>query len=149
MKVYNEQKTEELLNYDLSKGYLKNDTITRHINAVVGQKEVFHYETIKKYTNGGKDVKKVIDIPEVKAVEEHDETEEILVYIPYTEQELEKQQAQKRILELKKFLSDTDYQAIKFGEGELTLEEYQETKSKRKACRVEINQLEEKYGIKE
>lgn len=149
MKVYNANKTEEFIEYDLSKGYLKNDKITRHINAVVGQKEVFHYETIKEYPNGGKDVKKIIDIPEIEAVEEHDETEEILVYIPYTEQELEKQKAQKRIAQLKKWLKDTDYQAIKFAEGELSLEEYQETKNERKAWRLEINQLEEKYKIKE
>ena len=133
MKVYNKEKNQELTEYDLSKGYLKNDTITRHINAVVGQKEVFHYETIKEYSNGGKDVKKVIDIPEIKTVEEHDETEEILVYIPYTEQELEKQKALKKILELKKHLKDTDYQAIKYAEGELTLDEYQETKLSNKS----------------
>ena len=84
MKIYNEQKNRELFEYDLSKGYLKNDTITTHINAVVGQKEVYHYETIREYPNGGKDMKKIVDIPGVEAVEEHDETEEILVYIPYT-----------------------------------------------------------------
>ena len=47
-----------------------------------------------------------------------------------------------RINELKRNLSKTDYQAIKFAEGQLTEEEYAETKKQRQAWRVEINQLE-------
>ena len=149
MKVYNKEKTTILTDFDLEKGYLIKDTITRHINAVVGQKEVFHYKTIKEYANGGKDVEKIIDIPEIKAIEEHDETEEILVYIVYTEQELEKIQAQKRIVELKNLLNKTDYQAIKFAEGELSSQEYQPIKELRRSFRLEINQLQTKYEIKE
>ena len=49
-----------------------------------------------------------------------------------------------RIEELKFNLSKTDYQAIKFAEGELTAEEYAETKQKRHAWREEINALENK-----
>ena len=49
-----------------------------------------------------------------------------------------------RMHELKTNLSQTDYQAIKFAEGELTVEEYAETKAKRKAWREEINALENK-----
>lgn len=88
MKVYNENKTQILEYYDLEKGYLKDDTITVHIPKVEAVKEVSHYETVKEYPNGGKDVRKVIDVPAVVGVEEHDEIQAIKVYIPYTEQEL-------------------------------------------------------------
>ena len=48
----------------------------------------------------------------------------------------------KEIAELKAKLISTDYQAIKYAEGELTAEEYAETKAKRKAWREEINAKE-------
>ena len=48
----------------------------------------------------------------------------------------------KRIEELKQLLSSTDYQAIKFAEGELTEEEYSQMKNQRKQWRLEINNLE-------
>lgn len=47
-----------------------------------------------------------------------------------------------KIAVLKDKLNATDYQALKFAEGELTAEEYAETKEKRKQWRVEINELE-------
>ena len=46
-----------------------------------------------------------------------------------------------RIAELKELLSDTDYQAIKFAEGELTAEEYEPMRLQRKAWREEIRSL--------
>ena len=48
----------------------------------------------------------------------------------------------RQITLLKRNLSATDYQAIKYAEGELTAEEYAETKVKRKEWRAEINILE-------
>jgi len=47
-----------------------------------------------------------------------------------------------RIAELKRYLSDTDYQAIKFAEGELPEEEYAPIREDRKAWRAEINEKE-------
>lgn len=47
-----------------------------------------------------------------------------------------------RIIELKRQLRLTDYKAIKFAEGELSAEEYAETKAQRKAWREEIGALE-------
>lgn len=47
-----------------------------------------------------------------------------------------------RIIELKTFLASTDYQAIKYAEGELSAEEYAPVKEQRRAARAEINQLE-------
>ena len=49
-----------------------------------------------------------------------------------------------RIAELKAYLQATDYKAIKFAEGEMSAEEYAETKSKRQAWRAEINAIENK-----
>lgn len=48
----------------------------------------------------------------------------------------------KKIFELKEKLFLTDYQAIKFMEGELTAEEYAPIKEQRKQWRAQINALE-------
>ena len=52
------------------------------------------------------------------------------------------EQYQSEIIELKKYLSDTDYKAIKFAEGELSEEAYREDKSQRHDARARINELE-------
>ncbi len=55
-----------------------------------------------------------------------------------------------RIGGLKSKLQSTDYQAIKYAEGELTAEEYADTLAQRRAWRAEINALEEEIkAIKE
>ena len=59
-----------------------------------------------------------------------------------TEDEKLIEQYQAEIIELKKYLSDTDYKAIKFAEGEITESDYQEVKSQRHDARVRINELE-------
>lgn len=53
--------------------------------------------------------------------------------------------ARERIPDLKKQLSDTDYITMKYIEGEVTEEAYNEYKAKRKAWRDEINALEAEY----
>ena len=52
------------------------------------------------------------------------------------------EQYQSEIVELKKYLSDTDYKAIKYAEGEITENDYQEVKAQRHDARVRINELE-------
>ena len=52
------------------------------------------------------------------------------------------EQRQERILELKRFLSDTDHKAIKFFEGYLTAEEFEPIKQQRELWREEIRSLE-------
>lgn len=52
-----------------------------------------------------------------------------------------------RISELKKYLSDTDYQAVKFAEGELPEADFLETKNKRRSARDKINKLQTRYNI--
>lgn len=53
---------------------------------------------------------------------------------------------QSEIVELKKYLCDTDYKAIKFAEGELSESDYQEVKSQRHDARARINELESLIG---
>ena len=59
-----------------------------------------------------------------------------------TEDEKLIEKYQSEIVELKKYLSDTDYKAIKFAEGEISEEAYREDKSQRHDARVRINELE-------
>lgn len=67
-----------------------------------------------------------------------------------TEQQRIVSTLQFRIDGLKNNLRATDYQAIKYAEGELTAEEYAETLAQRRAWRAEINALEaEIKAIKE
>lgn len=146
MKVYNIEKTEILTEYDLTKGYLQPDTLVTHIPAVEAVEEQSHYETIKEYPNGGKIVKKVIDVAGVKAVEAHDETEQIQVYIPYTEKELTVIAAKQRIAELNRLLAKSDYKAIKFAEGLIPAEDYAPIKAERQAWRDEINENEQRLS---
>ena len=141
MKVYNQDKTEILTECDLEKGYLQADKLfIKHHKAVKAVKEQGHYETVKEYPNGGKEVEWVVDVPGVEAKEEYDEYEDIQVYIPYSEKEL----ASFEIAELKAKLSTTDYQAIKYAEGAMAEEEYAEIKIQRQAWRDRINELEAK-----
>lgn len=92
MLVYNENKDTILDDYDLEKGYLKNDTLEILHPAIEGVEELGHYETIKEYSNGGKDVKWVVDREGVKAEPAKIEKEPILIYVPYTQQDYYKQE---------------------------------------------------------
>lgn len=75
-------------NPDLNLGRLKADIRTVHHEAVTGVEEQWHFETIAEYPNGGKDVKKVVDVPGVEAKDAWDEKIPIYIYIPYTDEEL-------------------------------------------------------------
>ena len=161
MRIFNEDKTVQMylkedrvedgdfidipdsLICDLSKGKLVSDTLIEHIPEQQEIQEQWHYETVKEYSNGGKDVEKVIDVVGQPYIAEHDEVEDILVYKPYSEQEIKVINNNNRIIELKQKLQETDYKAIKYAEGELSVEEYAETKAQRRAWREEINKLEE------
>lgn len=143
MRIYNRDKTIELTNYDLTKGYLQEDKLfIAHHDAIAPVAEAGHYETIAEYANGGKDVEWVIDMPAIEGREAFDEYEDILVYIPFTTKEL----AAQEIAELKIKLANTDYQAIKYAEGALTAEEYAPIKAQRQEWRDRINALEEVQG---
>lgn len=144
MKIYDITKTYEIPNPDLERGYLRiEERVVAHHPATPFIQEIGHYETIREYPNGGKDIKWVVDIKGQQAKEAYDETEQIEVYVPYTDKEL----AQKRIFELKQKLTSTDYQAIKFAEGLLSEYEYAPIKAQRQEWRAEINSLQVSYGV--
>lgn len=86
-------------NPDLTKGYLKQETQTIHHDAVAGVEEVSHYETIAEYPNGGKDVRKVVDVPGVAAQDAYDEEVEVHRYVLYTAEELAAQAEAKKKVE--------------------------------------------------
>lgn len=89
MKIYNEEKTQILNNPDLEKGYLKDDKIiTKTIPATEEVPEQGHYETIKEYENGGKDVEWVVDVEGQPAKPETYEYEDIQVYVSFTDEQL-------------------------------------------------------------
>lgn len=74
---------------DNEKGYLVQETIVvAHHEAAGEVQEAFHYETIAEYPNGGKDVKRVIDVPYQPPREAYDEKETIMRYKLYTSEEL-------------------------------------------------------------
>ena len=58
------------------------------------------------------------------------------------EQEQKNEELRFQIYDLKAQLAATDYKTLKYAEGELTEEQYAETKEYRKGLRVRINELE-------
>lgn len=93
-ETYNEN-MERIENPDLTLGYLKPGTRTVHHEAVQGVQEVWHYETVAEYPNGGKDIRKVVDVPGVQAREAFDEDIPIQIYVPYTQEELDRMEAER------------------------------------------------------
>lgn len=138
MRIFNEDKTQELTEYDLTTGYLDNDVLIKHIPEQLEVQEESHEEILAEYPNGGKEVEIIVDTPYSPYIAAHDEEEKILVYKKYNQTELN----QIRIDELKAMLSSTDYQAIKFAEGLISNEDYEPIKNQRQQWRDEINRLE-------
>lgn len=94
MEIYDE-KMERIENPDLNLGWLE-DTVRRVMHeAVEGAEEIWHYETAAEYPNGGRDVRKVIDVPGTEAREAWEESLPIQIYHPYTQEELEEIEAER------------------------------------------------------
>lgn len=168
-RVFNQDKTQELTDYDLSLGRLKEDKlIIAHHEAIAGktveenvaaaqsdgktvkQIDGVWYIVTAAYENGGEDLLKVLPT-EPKAA--WDETEKIYVYITYTEDELSAMSANKEISEAKAYLRETDYIVLKIAEataegdaaGVAALqEEYAVQLAARKQARVTVNENEVK-----
>lgn len=141
MRIFDELDNELNANeLDFSKGYLKEEKIfIKHHDAVSAVEEQGHYEIIKEYPNGGKDVEWIIDVPKVEAKEAYDEYEDIQRFVKFTQKELNSF----RIEELKQKLNETDYCVLKIAEGSATYDDYSEIIAKRREWRKEINNLEE------
>lgn len=145
MRILDHLGNEKVLDdLDLDAGFLKEERIliAKH-KAIEARDEEGHYEVVKEYPNGGVDVKWIVDTPAIEAKEAYDEYETILRYTQFAEKDLD----QRKILELKQKLSETDYCIIKIMEGSSTEEEYSDVISERKKWRQMINELENKtYG---
>lgn len=167
-RVFNQDKTQELTEYDLSIGRLQEDEliITHHEaieektveeNVAAAQSDGKTVRQIKgvwyivtaTYENGGEDLLKVLPTEHKDA---WDETEDIYVYIPYTENELAVIAANQKISEAKAYLRETDYIVLKIAEataegdaaGVAALqEEYAVQLAARKQARAAVNANEE------
>lgn len=96
MKIIDENGS-EVNAFNPSMGRLVPDRVLiAHHPAIEAVEEVWHYETVAEYPNGGKDVAKVIDIPGVQAAEAWDEFEDVMRLIAYTEYELAEIEANRK-----------------------------------------------------
>ena len=93
-------------NPDLTLGYLVDDTEPVEHPAVEGVDEVSHYETVAEYPNGGRDVRKVIDVPGVPAQAAWTEQVPIQKYIRYTAEELAAQEEARKKAEAREKLPE-------------------------------------------
>ena len=92
---------------DLTLGYLTDSTEEIIHPAVEGVEEQWHYETVAEYPNGGRDVRKVIDVPGVPAQAAWTEQVPVQRYIRYTAEELAAQEQAKKDAEEREKLPET------------------------------------------
>lgn len=138
-RVFYEDKTQELTEYDLTLGKLVKDKLfVKHHEAMpavaaqtveekvaayqangqsVEQHDGKYFLVVAQYPNGGKDIQEVTPTEASPAKDAYDEYEDIYVYTPYTEQELAVIAANKAISEAKAYLSRTDYIVLKIAEA--------------------------------
>lgn len=106
MKIIDENSA-AIENPDLTLGYLVDDTEPVEHPAVEGVEEVSHYETVTEYPGGGRDVRKVIDVPGVPAQAAWTEQVPVQRYIRYTEEELAAREEARKKQEAKDKLPET------------------------------------------
>lgn len=141
MRIFNETKTQEIdkENVDYSKYKLeRTKLLIAHHEAISEIQEKSHYEIIKEYENGGRDVRKVVDVEYVAPKEAYDEYEDILYLVPLTKVELARKQISEKKLLLEKYKEDVE-QVDLFG---MERSDYAE---KRKICAniiIELRELE-------
>ena len=93
-------------NPDLTLGYLTADTEEIIHPAVEGVEEQWHWETVTEYPNGGRDVRKVIDVSGVPAQAAWTEQVPIQKYIRYTAEELAAQEEARKKAEAREKLPE-------------------------------------------
>lgn len=146
MKIYNEDKTKELTleECDLSRGELiECEEVIIH-EAVESIEEQGHYEVVREYENGGKDVEWIIDVPGLDGHPAYEETISYQKYIPYSDSMLLHKEYTQVVEELKIRLAETDFQAIKYAEGLYTEDQYIPIREQRQRWRDAINDYNEK-----
>lgn len=83
-------------NPDLTLGYLVGDTEPLAHPAQEAVAEIAHYETVAEYPSGGRDVRKVVEVPGAAAKAAWTEQVPIKRYVRYTAAELDaREQARK------------------------------------------------------
>ena len=93
-------------NPDLTLGYLTTSTEEVAHPAVEGVEEQWHWETVTEYSNGGRDVRKVIDVPGVPAQAAWTEQVPVQRYIRYTAEELAAQEEARKKVEAREKLPE-------------------------------------------
>ena len=93
-------------NPDLTLGYLADDTEPLEHPAQEAVAEVAHYETVTEYPGGGRDVRKVIDVPGVPAQAAWTEQVPVQRYIRYTAEELAAQEEARKKAEAREKLPE-------------------------------------------
>ena len=88
-------------NPDLTLGYLADDTEPLEHPAQEAVAEVAHYETVAEYPSGGRDVRRVVDVPGVPARPAWTEQLPFKRYIRYTAEELAAQEEARKKQEAK------------------------------------------------
>ncbi len=167
MKIYNENKTQELdeSELDFSLGHLVEDKIvsahheaTKAIPAksiaeqvaehsaagreiMVADGKTYYIE--KVFANGGKSAVRIEDLPAVPAKDAYDEYDEIRIYVPYTDEELQSIANNKRHAELQAELAKIKEDIEQEGFG-LVRDDYPEKKARAAEIINELRVLEGK-----
>ena len=94
-------------NPDLTLGYLTGSTEEVTHPAVEGVEEQWHWETVTEYPNGGRDVRKAIDVSGVPAQAAWTEQVPIQKYVRYTAEELAAQEEARKKAEAREKLPET------------------------------------------
>ncbi len=103
MRIFNENKTQELIEseLDFEKGYFKEDKLfIAHYEAVEAKEAVYEDREVVE-EGGGISVYKDLVTPAIEAKATYDEYEDIQVFVLYTEEELKERADKKRYGELK------------------------------------------------
>lgn len=88
-RIFSTDKKTLIENPNLKLGFLKEDKLITKIDEIPYVAEEGHYEIVREYPNGGKDIKWVVDVEGQEYVPEIEQVEEILIYVPYSKKELE------------------------------------------------------------
>ena len=94
MEIYDEQ-MQPLDTPDMALGWVEEDFRSVCHPAVPAIREQWHYEVAAQYPNGGRDVRRVIDVSGVQARNAWEERIPILIYHPFTGEELTQREAEK------------------------------------------------------
>lgn len=105
MRVYDQTKSYELTVYDLEKGNIVADKLFIAHHPEQAEIPAVKHREVKRFPNGGASAEWVIDVPAVPAKPSWDEYEDIMVYVPYTAEQLQEIERNNRISDIKARLS--------------------------------------------